>query len=531
MEDITCRMLKTNDGFFYKRNRGKQMYRMMIADDEDGERIGIQYLLNKLGFEFNIIEAEDGKEALKKLEECAVDILMTDVRMPFIDGLELSEIVRNRYPDTEIIFFSGYDDFSYVKQALSIQAVDYILKPVNPEEFKKVIDLVIARIERKKKDELHDQQLKKVLAPYIITRLLSQIPYEKFRNTYRESELDFLNQYKRMILLEFEEDFFGKTVEDIQDLNAKIAENGLILSCDMVDLNPAQGILLFTDEGKNSSYYRKVADEIHILIEKEYHVSCFLAVSDLIDAPDDIGSIYQKTEAYFEERFFNKDIFVYPIESGDRTKSVKSENVTRIFNEIEEDIKFCDVFSLKKNVEIILDKCRNNEFQSYIYTRFICGNLIKILYHALPEHQNEMADKIEELYRVNHFSEIEQSLLDLMGRVGRVLDSQQDSPKHMIAIIEKYIRDHYMEVLSLDVLAEKVFLTPHYLSSIFSQEKGIGLNKYIKKVRMDKAEQLLTTTNMKIGDICEAVGYTNLSYFCKTFRNEYGVTPEKYREK
>ena len=507
------------------------MYRMMIADDEDGERIGIQYLLNKLGFEFNIIEAEDGKEALKKLEECAVDILMTDVRMPFIDGLELSEIVRNRYPDTEIIFFSGYDDFSYVKQALSIQAVDYILKPVNPEEFKKVIDLVIARIERKKKDELHNQQLKKVLAPYIISRLLSQIPYEKFRNTYRESELDFLNQYKRMILLEFEEDFFGKTVEDIQDLNNKIEENGLILSCDMVDLNPAQGIILFTDDGKNSSYYRKVAGEIHILIEKEYHVSCFLAVSDLIDAPDDIGSIYQKTEAYFEERFFNKDIFVYPIESGDRTKSVKSENVTRIFNEIEEDIKFCDVFSLKKNVEIILDKCRNNEFQSYIYTRFICGNLIKILYHALPEHQNEMADKIEELYRVNHFSEIEQSLLDLMGRVVRVLDSQQDSPKHMIAIIEKYIRDHYMEVLSLDVLAEKVFLTPHYLSSIFSQEKGIGLNKYIKKVRMDKAEQLLTTTNMKIGDICEAVGYTNLSYFCKTFRNEYGVTPEKYREK
>lgn len=211
--------------------------------------------------------------------------------------------------------------------------------------------------------------------------------------------------------------------------------------------------------------------------------------------------------------------------------NVNSENITRAFNEIEEDIKFCDVFSLKKNVEIILDKCRNNEFQSYIYTRFICGNLIKILYHALPEDQDEIADKIEELYRVNHFSEIEQSLLDLMGRVVRVLDSQQDSPKHMIAIIEKYIRDHYMEVLSLDVLAEKVFLTPHYLSSIFSQEKGIGLNKYIKKVRMDKAEQLLTTTNMKIGDICEAVGYTNLSYFCKTFRNEYGVTPEKYREK
>lgn len=117
-----------------------------------------------------------------------------------------------------------------------------------------------------------------------------------------------------------------------------------------------------------------------------------------------------------------------------------------------------------------------------------------------------------------------------MNRVIHKLSFQQDSPKHMIYIIEKYIHDHYMDVLSLDILAEKVYLTSHYLSSIFSQEKGIGLNKYIKKVRMDKAEELLRTTNMKIGDICEAVGYTNLSYFCKTFRNEYGVTPEKYRE-
>lgn len=99
----------------------------------------------------------------------------------------------------------------------------------------------------------------------------------------------------------------------------------------------------------------------------------------------------------------------------------------------------------------------------------------------------------------------------------------------MIAIVEQYIYENYMDVLSLDVLAEKVYLTPHYLSNIFSQEKGIGLNKYIKNVRMEKAQELLQNTNMKISDICAKVGYSNLSYFCKTFRTEYGVTPEKYR--
>ena len=100
----------------------------------------------------------------------------------------------------------------------------------------------------------------------------------------------------------------------------------------------------------------------------------------------------------------------------------------------------------------------------------------------------------------------------------------------MISIVEQYIRRHYMEGLSLDILADKVYLTPHYLSSIFSQEKGIGINRYIKNVRMEKARELLLGTNMKISDICRMVGYSNLSYFCKAFRNEYGITPEKYRE-
>ena len=97
------------------------------------------------------------------------------------------------------------------------------------------------------------------------------------------------------------------------------------------------------------------------------------------------------------------------------------------------------------------------------------------------------------------------------------------------SLVEQYIRAHYEEPLSLDLLAEKVYLTPHYLSSIFIQEKGIGINKYIKNLRMEKARELLTGTNMKISEICERVGYSNLSYFCRTFRNEFGMTPEQYR--
>ena len=503
------------------------MYRMMIVDDEDQERFGIQYLLKKTGIEFQYIEAENGMEALEKLKENTVDILLTDVKMPFLDGLELAKIVRERFPKMQIIFFSGYDDFTYVKQALSIQAVDYILKPVNPSEFQKVITLVVERVEKDKTMHQHTQQFHHV---YALTRLLNKIPYEKLKSEYPENELQFLEYYRRMLLLEFEEDFFGKEVEDIQDLKEKLNDI-VFVPYELIDLNPVQGVLMFGDEMKDIAFFREMAKRICTWIQKEYSVQCFIAVSSEIYSPEQIGAVYQQTESCLEERFFHKDIYVYPIQPNESEEEVRSANISQFLNSIEEDIKFRDAFSLRKNLEIILKKCRDNEFRSYIYTRFICANLLKVLYQGIPGQQEQLSSKVEELYQYHHFSEIEESLRETMEQVVENLNLQQDSPKHMISIVEKYIHEHYRDGLSLDILADKVFLTPHYLSSIFRQEKGIGFSKYIKRVRMDKAEELLKTTNIKINDICKAVGYTNLSYFCKTFRNEYGVTPEKYRDR
>lgn len=124
----------------------KAMFRLMIADDEDAERMGIRFLLHKFGYAFEIREAPDGMEALKRLGEFPADILVTDVKMPFLNGIDLAAKVREQFPDMQIIFFSGYDDFEYVKQALSLQAVDYILKPVDPAEFNRVIGRVVERL-------------------------------------------------------------------------------------------------------------------------------------------------------------------------------------------------------------------------------------------------------------------------------------------------------------------------------------------------------------------------------------------------
>lgn len=498
----------------------------MIADDEDEERLGIKFLLKKCGFCFDIIEASDGREALEKLKNNEVDILFTDVKMPFLNGLELSANARELFPQLQIIFFSGYDDFEYVKQALSLQAVDYILKPVNPVEFEKIIQLVVKRMEQRDIQQKYNQQSQKA---YILTRLFNKISFDELNKKYSKKQLEFLQEYTRIILIEFENEFFGNRISDIEVLKDKI--RGILnISFDLVDLNPSQGILLIKNGTCTEKEYKQMGQCIHLLIEKEYHTPCYLSVGSAIFNPRELVRVYAEAEQYLEGRFFHKGVYVYPMDTDKQLQEVNAEKEGQFLAEIEKDVKLRDVYSLCKNVDLLIETCRNNSFQSYIYTRFICANLLKILFQGLPGEEKELIVNIEQLYHCNCFQDIEIILSQVLKKVETKISQEQESPNHAIAIVEQYIHKHYRQGLSLDILADKVFLTPHYLSSIFSQEKGVGINKYIKNVRMEEAKELLLGTNMKISDICKMVGYSNLSYFCKAFRNEYGVTPEKYRD-
>ncbi len=499
------------------------MYRLMIADDEDEERRGIRFLLNRYGFSFEIQEAVDGRDALEKLEEFPADILLTDVKMPFMDGIALATEAKKRYPGLQLIFFSGYDDFDYVRRALSLQAVDYILKPVNPGEFQKTIAIVESRIANLREERLVNQQFQQ---NYLLAGLLNQVSMDKLRQEYGAERLSFANVYERLILMEFEEDFFGKEVTDVREFLAEL-DGTFRGEVKFLDVSPSQAIFFLGEEYRNEEESRKLAHALHRIVQEKFGRCCYLAVSPLLSSADEIGAAYEKAESSLESRFFYRDAYVYPLEELPKPEPIQDEH--DIWKALEKDISCHDSYSLRRNVGIFLDRCRNNQLQSYIYTRFVCANLLRVLFQGMPESEQRLAEVVEKSYGCGSFRELEALVWSVVDELEHCLKRGADSPKHTVALVEHYIREHYAEPLSLDILAEKVYLTPHYLSSVFIQEKGIGISKYIKNVRMEQARRLLTETNMKISDICEKTGYSNVSYFCRSFRNEYGVTPEQYR--
>lgn len=508
------------------------MYRMLIADDESDERKVIRYLLNKFDFKFHIEEASNGKEALAKLQNSPIDILFTDVKMPFMDGIELAANVQELHPNVQIIFFSGHDDFEYIKKALSLRAVDYILKPINPAELKKTITSVLERADVLKAEQLQREANMIYQKNHILYRLINQTPLDTLEKECSTIGLDFLNNYSHLFLIQFDESFFDDLSHNKNTLTFYDNISEIIgIPCDYINLNPSQSVLLLEGSGKSSAYYVGLASKIQQHILSIYGINCYISISDKITNAKGISTIYEETEKNLENRFFSPDIYIYPKHNLTMDQLVDSTEDDYLLKAIQKDIQLKDSYSLKQDIQMLFDNYKNKQCVSHIYIRFLFSNLLKMLGRELLElEESEFNNKIVAIYSTQNLLEIEQIINEVLDKGIVKLETDNQSPKHAIHLVKQYISNHYGDDLSLNLLADKVFLTPRYLSSIFIQETGYGINKYIKNLRMNQAKELLLDTNMKINEICMAVGYSNVSYFCKSFQEDFGATPEKYRQ-
>ena len=365
------------------------MYTLLIADDETDERALIRFLLNDFKDTFHILEAQNGRDALELLTTGHVDVLLSDIQMPFLNGIDLVRKIKEQNPDIEVLFFSGYDDFAYVKAALSLKAVNYILKPVDPEEFHKLMNEIAERL-------------------------------DSHKLSFSKSE-----QY-------IESDFH-----------------------DIVREKPGK-------------------------------------VSDTLSVDEATNLMLQKIAAAI------------------RTKQAEQLSI---------------------QVHALLDQYADIPKLSHIYIRHVCTTLLKMLLTALPARSDEdLQDAAREIYSFRHFSDIVKMIESYLSDVAAEFEREQNASNYAVYQVEQYIRLHYGEDLTLNLLADMVYLNPNYLSNIFAQVTGCTLNKYIKQVRMEKAQELLLNTNMKVTDISQTVGYPNTSYFCKTFQKLFGATPERFRQ-
>lgn len=500
------------------------MYRVLVVDDEKLEREGIRFLLSMEEGEWEIYEAANGKLALNELRSHKIDLMLTDIKMPHMDGLELSKKAREEYPGLEIIIFSGYGDFSFAQEAIRYGVTDYVLKPVDPDRFHGTIQKIQAAITSRKDKEQQSMKEKSFLQQYFLLSFIYSGDQERLKDAEGIADLAMWKEWHCAILIESDEAFFESANDEVPE---EIMEE-LRRSFFYLNLNGRQSLLLFKDVYCD---YVLVAKNVYTLLKRLHPVRFHLAVSRRFDGYQELPDIMEQLEQQMEEKFYHPEKHVFSNEDDVLKLSVGEVQDSQIMQMISEDITRKDTDQLRKHFACLKEKYHDNTQYSAMYIKFVFSNVIQELFQENQfSGERRLEHEIERLYNCRNIMEILEVTEDNIKEYEAFLDRSMSSSRNEVAAVKNYIYQHYEEDLNLEMLAEKVYLSSGYLSFIFKKETGMNLNRYIRVFRMEKAKELLCSTNMKVAQVSERVGFANVSYFCRSFREYYGSSPESYRK-
>ncbi len=512
--------------------------RILIVDDNHVERAGVRMLIESRRTsagafygDLELLEAENGKQALEILNQEQVDILLSDIRMPFMTGLELASALRERGSDITIILLTAYGEFSYAQEAIRQRVSEYIMKPVDPEEFYEVLDRTIEKVRARKMAEEESVETRESLLRYYLQGyLLFGREEDLLRLRQIEAETaaaQQVDEISEVMLLQTDKPVFAAHLDQATDIILHRTERdpGYLITEDDTCL-----IFFF---GRKTVNYRRIAGLISAAFEEQFNLHCYLAVSEEVKDPKDLPKICQDLETEMDSRFYLPDIRVLPAEDPDGEEmpgSVSGEKIQVILGRMRENIHAHDADELQEDADQLVLEMVREARNSQMYVRFIFSELLRELFKEMgADRSTEEVEAIEKVFRVDTIEEVREIFRQVIEEFRRNLAAGEETPQNAVHYLTNYIRYHLNEDLSADTLAEKVYLSPGYLSHLFKKETGQNLSRYIRSCRMEMAARLLLETDMKVVQIAEKAGFRNDSYFGQSFREYYGKTPETFR--
>ncbi|MDF2835144.1 MAG: hypothetical protein K0Q63_784 [Paenibacillus sp.] len=518
------------------------MRRILIVDDERIEREGIRNLIRNCKQELETMTAENGEKALEIIRSEPVDIVLTDIKMPFMDGLELSEKIREEQPDIEIIIYSAFNEFEYARRALRTNVANYLLKPLQVPEFLDAIRLAIEACEEKEAGKIREQELlegyergvayerEKMLLDAIYGTRAGRLPASSLEPGAPEA-----SEYIHLLLADCPNPFFDIHNDDF----LKMLGESVSFAFDYLNVNENQSLLFVRNEEPLSrETLRSLAETIAFGTAERYGQQVSLIVGPASSGWDRVHEAYATIERLQEFKFFMDDRAILFAEERFAEEQFAEEpfnegELNAIVEKLHQCLDYNDVQGAKYGIELLFSYLKTKGHFSSLYTKFLCSEIMSKVLDK--EHKkrlsavNEYLDKISKCASLHDLKDLMFAIIDIV-EASSGSSAKAESANKIIEQIKQLIEENYEQDLSLEGIAQKVYLTPSYLSYLFKKETGQSLIRYITQVRMDKAVELLRDTNIKIVDICQMLGYRSSNYFIQSFRQHYGVTPAKYRE-
>ena len=537
------------------------MYKLLIVEDEVWEREGLANFISWSAYNIDVVgTATNGQQGLQMAKKYLPDIIITDIRMPIMDGLELSREVKVFLPKCKIIVITGHNDFQYAKDAIHIGVSDFLLKPVRKEELLKTINKAKTglHIENRQEEYLSELKFKLTECEYKEReRFLLNI----LNSTCKYGE-DLLDSERRMFsscsqnavavvirfdgFVDYQETGYNKAPDHFKDFYKKVREvvgNRGLTAERYMEKREIVICLPLRNEGRNevNTLIHRIQQHKGDIKNSDY----IIGVGSLSNTVSDFVKSYNQAQTVLNRIFFLRDtnIFYYDdLLSGDEDIEASVCNFLHSAPDYSKRILKA-VISLDGNEVIAL----TGEFFNFIYNNpvdkgLVCSYLAGIISElsvllfsngiTLDNEYNVEGDIIE---RFNNCIKLER----VQGYIKKVLiyangffiKKRKNKEEFIIDDVMNIINTDYSENIGLEVIAQRLGISPNYLGILFKKYVGKRFTEVLTSVRMKKAEELLLSGEDNIMDIAKAVGYDNISYFCTVFKKTHGISPMEYREK
>ena len=543
------------------------MLKIFLAEDEVVVRETIKRMIpwEELGFEL-VGEAADGEMALPLLIRQQPDLLITDIKMPFMDGLTLARLAKKEIPGLKVVILSGYDDFNYAKQAIGIGVEDYLLKPITKNALIERLSEIRSRYEHEKTQKEYYEKFQREMQAY------EKNSSRDFFEALVDGSMDMMEVYKRaeklgldivaeaynvlIFTMNCDEDFSGQRDEysSWEAESLELLENFFAghSSAMLFQSNIfSYGVLLKGQRETIEENTRACVDEIRkILSRQDGRREWFLAVGQSVERLSQIQKSYHTASRAFSQRYLYDENILYYDEMetmehpGGQAETEDNAYLQKV------DVNALNPAILQKFLSNGLQEETENFVKDYFYAigqepmeslvfrnyvilnvRFSVISFIK----GLGCDTNEMESADTEEVLAESGKNMESAIAYAKKMISQAIEIRdQNSGNKNRSILKTavdFIDSHYMdEEISLNTVANVANVSSNHFSALFSQNMGQTFIEYLTTLRMNKAKELLRCTGMRSSEIAGEIGYKDAHYFSYLFKKTQGMTPSDYRK-
>ncbi|MEK8127695.1 response regulator [Paenibacillus filicis] len=539
------------------------MLRMILADDDELVRETLKEVVPWEKYGITIAgEADNGQTAYELCLDLQPEILFTDIKMPFMDGLEVAMRLKEAGSKTKIIIISGIQDFNYAKTAFDIHAEGYILKPIQITEIHEVITKVVSNIDMERNMHEKIQHLKQQLsenATLIREKFISNLLLGITTNKQKiRDKLDYfqipIGAQDSLLAAVLQMDDYNRQMENKNEAEKQLISFSIYNIMNEIVHNYEAGlchslaenefVILFNEKAHGDNKYIRICEEIIEALFKYLKISVSIGTGDRIGSIDQVESSYRSAVRAIQHRFYMGKRSVVKIEditvmwNYSSSPGVDFTTVLQLENKLIHYVTLGDtdcglqlldeLFSTFRQSDIASIQGFGIELVSALYRKVCEMGEDQQLEPILPQ-RNKVFIQMLQVENIHQMKEMMDSLFTGVSSYF----SNKYNQKHLDLVhkIKALVQLNYTQDMSLSDIADEVFMSTNYICSVFKRETGMTINDYLTQVRMSEAKTLLLTTRKKVWEIAEGLGYENHNYFSTVFKKHTGMQPQQYRTK